>query len=185
MGLTGRQDDDLRVIGQVRRGQRDAFAALVRRYQRPVLRLARNILGDPHEAEDVAQEAFVDAYRHLDTFDGRAAFSTWLLAIARNRCLSALRKKRPIPVADVPEITDDTRPEDNASAAETQDRLDAALDRLPDDQNRAFVLVVFVGLTPTEAAHVEGVPPGTLRSRLSRARQFLRGALKGRPGDRP
>ena len=128
--MSSAQDDrdDLRVICLVRSGRRDAFATLVRRYQLPVLILARNILGDHHEAEDVAQDAFVDAYRHLDQFqESRSAFSTWLLTIVRNRCLKAMRKTRPVSVAVIPEAADEQLPEDNVSLEEIKSRLDAAL----------------------------------------------------------
>lgn len=171
-------DGDSQAICLVKGGQRDAFALLVRKYQQPVLRLAKNVLRDAHEAEDVAQESFIDAYRNLDRFDEtRSSFSTWLFTIAKNRCLKAMRKSRPVYVAEIPEAADNTGPQDDASFAELQSQLDVALDRLSEEQKIAFVLVVFVGLTPSQAAEVEGISPGTFRSRLSRARQLLQSVL--------
>src|SRR5690349_16778573 len=98
-------DEDQDVIRRVLDGDVESFRLLVRRYERPLSGLIRNLVPDAHDGEDVAQEVFLTAYRRLATYDpAQGAFSTWLLTIARNKCLNALRKRRPVPLEYLPEL---------------------------------------------------------------------------------
>jgi len=171
--------DDLQAIQRVLAGDVESFGDLVRRYQKPVFGLVRNLIPDAGDAEDIAQDVFLAAYTHLGAFDPRrAAFATWLFTIARNRCLAALKKRRPRPVRDVPEAVDRRTPDADAAAGELWRRLDAALAELPLEQKTAFVLAEIQGLSHEEVARIEGVRIGTVKSRLSRAREKLRSLLR-------
>jgi RNA polymerase sigma-70 factor (ECF subfamily) len=172
-------DDDLQVIGRVLAGDVDSFRLLVRRYEGPVFRLARNLLPDPGDAADMAQEVFLAAYQHLASYDPRrSAFATWLLTIARNKCYGALKKRRPVARADLPEEADLRTPDRQAAEEELSRQLDAALAALPFEQQTAFVLAEIQGLSHEEIGHIEGVPVGTVKSRLSRAKEKLRSLLR-------
>jgi RNA polymerase sigma-70 factor (ECF subfamily) len=167
--------DDLQAIRRVLGGDPEAFRALVERYQRPLFCLVKNLLPDIAEREDVVQEVFLAAYRHLAAFDpGRSAFSTWLFTIARNKCYHALKKRRPLVLAEMPERADLQTPDREAAGNELCRRLDAALAGLPFEQQTAFVLAVVQGLSLEEVARIEGVKLGTVKSRLARAREKLR-----------
>jgi RNA polymerase sigma-70 factor (ECF subfamily) len=174
-------NDDQEVIARVNAGDLESFRVLIQRHERAVFGMVRNLIGDAGECEDVAQEVFLAAYRHLDGFDPRRGpFSTWLLAIARNKCFNALkaRKKRPQPVAALPEAADLRTPEAAAAADECFQMLDEALVALPFEQKTAFVLAEIQGLSLEEIGTIEGVRLGTVKSRLSRARAKLRSVLR-------
>ena len=170
---------DRKLIGRVLAGDAEAFRTLVERYQQPVLCLVRNLLGDRHLSEDIAQDVFLSAWRKLGQYDpGRAALLTWLLAIARNRCMSVMRKRSPLLTDRLPERTDCADPARQAAQAEFFEHLDGALEALPAEQRTAFVLSELMGLSGPEISQIESAPQGTIRSRLSRAKQALREALK-------
>jgi RNA polymerase sigma-70 factor (ECF subfamily) len=176
-------DDDLQVIDRVKGGDVEAFRTLVRRYERTVFGLVRNLISDAAECEDVAQEVFLAAYRHLRAFDARRApFAVWLLSIARNKCYSALKRKknrpRPMGLESLPEAADRRTPEADAAEEECFRLLDAALAALPLEQKTAFVLAELQGLPLDQVGKIEGVKLGTVKSRLSRAREKLRCLLR-------
>jgi RNA polymerase sigma-70 factor (ECF subfamily) len=177
--------DDLPAIRRVLGGDLEAFRVLVQRHQGPLCCLIRNLVPDAHDAEDLAQDVFLTAYRKLASYDpGRGAFSTWLLTIARNRCRNALKKPRPRPLADLPDVAEDRPPDAELTEAEWFRLLDRALDALPFEQKTAFVLAEIQGLSHEEVGRIEGVPVGTVKSRLSRAREKLR-SLLSRPAEQP
>jgi len=177
-GAADRMTDDLDVIRRVLDGDPESFQRLVERYAGPVMRMIRNVTGDSHACEDIAQEVFLAAYAKLRSFDpDRSRFSTWLFTIARNKSVNAIKKKKPLCVADVPERTDEESPEEAAAGGELLAALDDALLGLPVDQRTAFVLAEFEQLSYETIAQIEGVRVGTVKSRINRARNRLKEAL--------
>jgi RNA polymerase sigma-70 factor (ECF subfamily) len=170
--------DDQQVIHRVLDGDIEAFRVLVVKYQRPLACLVRNLVADRHEWEDVAQEAFLTAFSRLRSYDpARASFLTWLLTIARNRCLNARKKKRPVPLEQLPEGADARTPVVAALEEEFFAQLDGGLAALPFEQQTVFVLSEIQGYSHEEIGRIEGIKPGTVKSRLSRAREKLRSLL--------
>lgn len=177
--------EDIDIVRRVVAGEVQAFRLLVERHQRAVFRMVAGFLADAHRREDAAQEAFLRAYRRLATFDpARGQFSTWLLTIARNVCRNALSSRAPLAVANPPDVADPRTPYDDLAQKEFLAELDRALAALPERQKAAFVLAELVGLPHDEIARIEGVRPGTVRSRLSRAKRKLRQTLRALQGDR-
>jgi RNA polymerase sigma factor (sigma-70 family) len=163
-------------------GDGDAAAAFVARFSSRVHGLAVGLLGDRAAAEEVAQEAFLRAWRHAAAFDARrGSVTTWLLTITRNLAIDALRVRRPLP-ADPTSLVDLRQaegpgPDDLVATAEDVTRLGVALARLPEDQRRALVLARFHGCTAAEVGRLEGIPLGTAKTRIRTALIRLRDGL--------
>jgi RNA polymerase sigma factor (sigma-70 family) len=155
----------------------------VRRFQRRVFGLALAIVGEPRAAEDVAQEAFVRAWRHAAAYDARrGSVTTWLLSITRNLAIDAVRVRRPVvldPEAVLGlEITAaGPLPDELAALSDDTDRLCAALAAIPAEQRRAVVLTGLFGYPAREVAEIEGIPIGTAKTRIRTALLRLRAAL--------
>ena len=149
-------------------GDIDAFEDLVRLYQAPVWRFLRDLVGDPHLAEDLTQETFVRAYTKLPSYAFRARFSTWLFQVARNVAIDALRSR-----ARRSRLLQRVPPPDDLPGPEISNELQAALHTLPVHQREAVLLVEVAGMTCAEAGRVTGVPEGTVKSRLFHARKHL------------
>jgi RNA polymerase sigma-70 factor (ECF subfamily) len=170
--------NDVELIQRILAGDLESFRLLVQRYEGAVFGLVRNLVRDQQEGEDLAQEIFLAVYRNLAVYDPqRAAFSTWLSTIARNKCWHALQKKRPQSLAELPDQSHDCTPDAEVAQEELFRRLDAALDELPLEQKTAFVLAEIQGLSLEEISRIEGVKVGTIKSRLSRGRERLRALL--------
>jgi RNA polymerase sigma-70 factor (ECF subfamily) len=154
------------------RGDPEAGRLFVERYQRRVYGLARSVLGDSAQAEDVAQEALIRAWRNADSFEaGRGSVSSWLLTITRNLAIDALRKKKAVPTdpsaALFLDLTEHrAEPGDAATVADETARVRAALRLLPDEQRRALLLASFYGLSAREISEAESIPLGTAKSRI-------------------
>ncbi len=175
-------DGDRTLIERVLAGAGDveAFRELVERHQRRVFLFVRNLVRHAPDAEDLVQEVFVAAFRKLHSFNAeRSQFSTWLLTIARNRCLNHLKRTSVATISssefDVEART--AQPLDVVLSREMYARLDAALDLLPLEQRTAFVLAEIQELPYAEIALIEEVELGTIKSRVSRAKQRLRDLL--------
>jgi RNA polymerase sigma-70 factor (ECF subfamily) len=175
--------DDAFLIRQTLAGNRDAFRLLVLRHERPVFRFLGLLGFAGPAAEDLAQEAFLRAYRHLRDFDPeRAQFSTWLFTLARN--VAANERERAHHRHEEPgsELFDqaDSAPDplESAVASEQQGRIAGALGRLPEPLRAAVVLARVEGLSVEEVAAIEGCAVGTVKSRIFRARDLLRAALQ-------
>jgi RNA polymerase sigma factor (sigma-70 family) len=165
-------------------GDADAAAAFVRRFQGRVYGLAVTILGDRGAAEDVAQEAFVRAWRHATTYDPRrGAVSSWLLTIARNLAIdrARLRGSRPVePEFIVSQLDhrDGADDVDVAGRVAERDQLRGLLAALPPPQRRALVFSVYFGRTAKEIAELDGTPLGTVKTRIRDALLTLRTRLE-------
>ena len=171
-------------IRQVLRGDSESFRVLLERYERPIIRMIRNIIADTESCEDIAQDVFFTAYKKLASFDpARSNFSTWLFTIARNKSINALRKKRVLSISELPKKADPHNPLDEMVQKELLDQLDRELQALSSRQRRAFVLAQFEQLPYEQIAQIEGARLGTIKSRINRAKKKLRSALKDLAGD--
>jgi RNA polymerase sigma-70 factor (ECF subfamily) len=183
--LTGRAAEvEPEVVERARCGDHEAFAAVVRHYDPSLRALAYRLLGDRDRMDDVLQEAYVRAYRSLPRFRRRAALGTWLYRITYNACLDELKRSRrgaAVPLDDLGEPPD-PQPDLGEAVAWRRD-LAAALAGLAPEDRAAVLLVDAQGLDYRDAAEVMGVPPGTVASRLHRARARLRGALDEHEGE--
>ncbi|GIV16383.1 MAG: RNA polymerase sigma-H factor [Armatimonadota bacterium] len=158
------------------------FAQLLRRYRNPIVNLAYQLLGDRDEAEDVAQETFVQAFLHLNRFRGQSSLFTWLYRIAVNACRMRQRKHRPLPLSDV------QHPEDagfDERAWVLKQQVDEVLCRLPDPLREVLILREMHELSYEEIAQVLQIPVGTVRSRLFAARQRFAELWKQMEGEAP
>ena len=156
----------------------ESSAAFVRRFQGRVYGLTFTILGEPQAAEEAAQETFVRAWKHAEAYDARrGAVSTWLLTIARNVAIDMVRVRRP-EAMDPELILATDRPQDEGGSLEEAMRVRDALRELPDEQRRAIVLAVFYGRTAREIGEMDGIPVGTVKTRIRSAMFKLRDKLK-------
>ena len=170
---------ETKVIHQVLEGDTESFRHIVEKYERPIVRMIRNIINNRESCEDITQEVFFTAYRKLASFDpARSKFSTWLFTIARNKSINAMRKKRPVSMSELPHNSDAHNPSDELAEREFFDKLETGLEALPSAQKRAFALVEFENLPYEEIAQIEGVRIGTIKSRINRAKKKLAKALK-------
>ena len=179
----GQHDNDLAAIERASAGDGAAFEALVRKYQGWVFTLAYRMLGDRGEAEEMAQEIFLKAYQALKRFERKAKFSTWLYRIATNHCVNHLesRRRRPQghPAPLVEQVADPTPGADRALEQDDLRRLvKEELLRLTPEHRAILVLRDIQGLAYDEIGELLGLGPGTVRSRLHRARMDLKERLK-------
>lgn len=173
------QIDDAELVARARTGDVDAFSDLVEQYRVPALRLAYGIAGN--EAEDAVQDAFVQAFRKLHTFRPDSAFRPWLLTIVANE---ARNRRRSMSRRTSVELRVRAQPQPVGTASdalaiehEQRERLVAAVNQLSDDHREVVALRFFAGLSESETAQVLSCPPGTAKSRLSRALDLLRSTL--------
>ena len=177
---TGEDRRVLELVVAARGGSNDAFGELVDRYREPVVRLAYRLTHDPDEAKDIAQDAFLRAYRRIESFRPDRPFSRWLFVIARNASLDALRRRRRVagPVA-VSESEGVAGPEELLLRNEDALRLRGALADLPDNYRRSLELYYFAGLRYREIADDLGIPIGTVKTYIARAKRRLRDRFQG------
>jgi RNA polymerase sigma-70 factor, ECF subfamily len=173
--------DDSVLVEQTREGDRRAFSELVRRHQAVVYRSCYRILGDREDAKDASQEAFIRAYRKLDTFQGRSLFKTWILRLAMNVSLNE-RSRRELPRADVDlanTIPGPDAPEAEFVKTEAAARVHEVLQLVRSDHRAAIVLRDLEGLTYRETAESLGIAEGTAKSWVHRGRERLKELLMG------
>ena len=195
------ETSDLALVERVQAGDRASFDVLVLRYQHKVLKLIMRYVRDAAEAEDVAHEAFIKAYRALPGFRGDSAFYTWLYRIAINTAKNSLvaKKRRPLDYdldLQDPEqhdmqnrLQDSDTPEALVLSDEIRETVNAAIAALPEELRTAIVMREIDGLSYEEIAAAMDCPVGTVRSRIFRAREAIDQRLRplidgglGRPG---
>jgi len=178
-------------------GDPEEFSHLVDAYSSKIYRLAIKMLNQQQDAEDVLQETFLKAYRGLKSFDGRSKLSTWLFRIATNEALMVIRRKHPEVVSiDEPVETEEGEqepiqiidwcclPENELLSEETKEKLDAAVQKLPERLKVVFLLRDINDLSTHETAEVLGLSDTAVKTRLSRARLRLREELSAYFGER-
>jgi RNA polymerase sigma-70 factor, ECF subfamily len=170
--------EDRQLVARCLAGDVDAFAPIVGRYQRVLFTVAVRMLGDAEQAADATQDAFVKAYRKLDTFDETRRFFSWIYRILVNECLNERRSRR----LHEPLSTDlamDGTPADLLEGNERRRRVRAAILALPTEYREVVVLRYFTGLSYEEIAEAVGLPARTVKSRLHTAKHRLAGMLLG------
>ena len=184
------QEEDQQLVERVQRGDKRAFDLLVLKYQHKILGLVVRFVHDSHEAQDVAQEAFIKAYRALPNFRGESAFYTWLYRIAINTAKNQLasRSRRPREVdASIEDaeyfegehaLKDIDTPESLLLRDEIEATVNQSIRQLPEDLRMALTLREFDGLSYEDIAEVMQCPVGTVRSRIFRAREAVDKALQ-------
>jgi RNA polymerase sigma-70 factor (ECF subfamily) len=164
--------DDRKIIERVLKGDTDAFNLLVRQWEKPIYNFIVRMIGDRDQAMDLCQDAFMKAYRELDTLKDLDRFSSWLYRIAHNTCFSKLRK-------DQGKTFVELEPETHATRMPIENRLavEKALQQLPEDQREVVVLKVFQNLKFEEIAAIQDAPVSTVKSRLYMGFEKLRSIL--------
>lgn len=182
-------DNEEQWVARSRAGDVEAFEQLVRLHQRGVYAFCRRLTGSHDEADDVAQEAFVRAYRSIDRFRGESRFGTWLRQIALNLVRSGARRRRLLRTTP---LDPDTLPDDAAAGAGSERSLEAhdpfrskrlrdAVRELPDKQRQTLVLKMYEEMTHSEVARLMGCTVGTVKANLFHALRRLRRTMGGQP----
>jgi RNA polymerase sigma-70 factor (ECF subfamily) len=189
-GMSDREIDQ-RLVERAQAGEKRAFDLLVTKYQRKLSRLLSRFIRDPAEVEDVAQEAFVKAYRALPSFRGDSAFYTWLYRIGINTAknhLVAMGRRAPTTTEfdadeaetfeDGDQLRDINTPESLMMSRQIGETVNAAMDALPEELRTAITLREIEGLSYEEIAAIMNCPIGTVRSRIFRAREAIAARLR-------
>ena len=181
---------DQELVQKVQQGDKSAYDHLVRKYQHKIILLVNRYVKDPSEAQDVAQEAFIKAYRALGNFRGDSAFYTWLYRIAINTAKNYLvsRARRfsasqidvyeAEQVQNVPQLKGLETPEQELFNEEIVTAIQSAIDKLPEEMRTAIMLREFEGMSYEEIAVTMDCPVGTVRSRIFRAREAIDSKLQ-------
>lgn len=185
------RDVDADLVARVQRGDKRAFDLLVLKYQRKIMRLLSRMIHDPAEIEDVAQEAFIKAYRALPQFRGESAFYTWLYRIAintaRNWQVASGRRPSTQTVIEgedgetfdqIDNLSDINTPESMLASRQIVERVNAAMNALPEELRTAIVLREIEGMSYEDISLSMGCPIGTVRSRIFRAREAIAAQLR-------
>ena len=185
------RDVDAELVARVQKGDKRAFDLLVIKYQRKIMRLLSRMIRDPAEVEDVAQEAFIKAYRALPQFRGDSAFYTWLYRIAVNtaRNWQAAQGRRPSSpdtvqteegetFSQIDNLSDISTPESQLASRQIVETVNAAMQALPEELRTAIVLREIEGMSYEDIAQTMDCPIGTVRSRIFRAREAIAAQLR-------
>ena len=172
-------DRDIFLMTRIRERDERAFATLVATHFNAVFFLARRMLGDADEAEDLTQEVFLKVWTKAGAWQAdKARFTTWLHRVTANACIDRLRKKVPLPVETVPDRADPAADAERAlSCSQVAERVEAALACLPDRQRLALVFTYYQGMSNRDAAEVMEISIDALESLLARARRALKDIL--------
>lgn len=181
--------DEKKCIQKAAKGDANAFEELVLRYQTQIYNLCYRMTGNAEDAADLTQESFLKAWKHLDSFQFDSSFSTWLYRLSTNCCLDFLRSQKRKPTISLVveneedgeqmmDIQDDEpSPEEKVISKEEKEALLWAMNQLDDEQRQILTLRVVNDLSYTEIAQILEIKEGTVKSRLSRARENLRKKL--------
>lgn len=181
--------DDKELVLKAQKGDESAFESLVIEHQQKVYNICLRMTGNEQDAYDLSQESFLKAWKGLETFQFESAFSTWLYRLTSNACLDFLRAQKRRPTTSLTTEDDDGEtvqidvedaaptPEQAVLAAEDREMLKAALDAIDDEARAIITLRVIDGLSYEQIAAVLGIKEGTVKSRLSRAREKLKKKL--------
>jgi RNA polymerase sigma-70 factor (ECF subfamily) len=184
--------DDETVIRRVIGGDAALFEVVMRRYNQRLYRIVRSILGTDSDVEDVLQDVYLKAFRHVDQFEGRSSFATWLTKIAVYEAMARARTGRRLD--QLVESSDDEQgrvvdlrstfpdPEEEASREELRRLIEEAVDHLPDSFREVFVMREIEQMSSAETAVCLGIPEGTVKTRLHRARAQIERYLVSRAG---
>jgi RNA polymerase sigma-70 factor, ECF subfamily len=180
------EDDEHDLVRRARRGDREAFGALVQRYQQRVVGVARALTHNPDDAVELAQETFIRAFQNLRTFEGRSSFSTWLYRIASNLSIDWRRREGRYPIARGEEAENELRKIPSAQGdsfravarGELGQKVREALKELTAEHRQVILLREMEGLSYEEISEILNCPKGTVMSRLHYARSHLRTLLK-------
>jgi RNA polymerase sigma-70 factor (ECF subfamily) len=177
---------DEQVVQRVKDGERDLYEILMRRYNQRLFRVIRSILRDENETEEVIQDAYVRAYEHLDQFEGRSKFSTWLTKIAIYEAYARLKsRKRTSGFDDYMEqlmATSDRSPEERTFDSEVRSLLEIAVDSLSDEHRSVLIMRDIEGMSTSETAECLDITEENVKVRLFRARAAIRRQLFERVG---
>jgi RNA polymerase sigma-70 factor, ECF subfamily len=185
---------DAELVHRIRGGDRSLFEILMRRYNQRLYRAVRGVLGDESEIEDVMQQAYMNAYAHLDAFEFRSQFSTWLTRIALNEAFARRRSGQMLSAHRTTEqpsddcepthalMALDPDPERQAYASELRRVLERAVDRLPETYRLAYILRDVEGLSTAEAGDTLGIREEAVKTRLHRARAMIRRSVAEKLG---
>lgn len=186
--VAGPDDDDLELVRRARERDEGAIRAIMQANNRKLYRIARGILRNDGEAEDVVQETYVRAFTHLESFRGDARLATWLARIAMNEALGRLRRQRPsvdwttleepgalnAQIIQFPVSATSDDPEKTMAQREMQHIVEQAVDELPEAFRIVFITRVIEGMNVEETAEILDIKPETVKTRLHRARAMLR-----------
>jgi RNA polymerase sigma-70 factor (ECF subfamily) len=172
---------DQEILGRIRRGDTASYESIMRRYNQRLFRVARAIVKSDEDAEDAVQNAYIQAYRHLDQFEGEAAFSTWLTRITIREACALLRRSRPFDSGDLDSVFDKARsdedPERDLLRFEMRTLIEQAANRLPVNYRLVFMLRDVEELSTAETARCLNISEKNVKVRLHRARASLRREL--------
>lgn len=179
------REEELRLVHRVQSGEAEAFEELVRAHEKTVYNLALRLVGNPQDAEDMAQEAFLKVYRSLPEFRGESKFSVWLYRIVSNVCLDHLRRQGRRPASSLTtededgekqqwDVPDESQsPERLLEQKLTREAVQRGLETLPEDQRQILLLREIRGMSYEEIGQTLDLEPGTVKSRIFRARKKL------------
>lgn len=184
--------DEFQLIKQAKQGNLEAFNDLVLTYQEAVYNCTYRMLGDPAGASDITQDTFITAYHKIDKFK-EGSFKAWLLRVATNKCLDEFRKQKRHPITSLEPINqedqetfdspywladDSPSPEEQVDQNELNQAIQNCLSRLPEDFRSVVVMIDMQDMNYDETSQVIGIPLGTVKSRLARARKRLQDCLQ-------
>lgn len=180
-----REDQDASLISSCKRGDRDALGVLVSRYEKPVFNAAYRMLGNRAEASDVTQSVFLKVFEHLDGYESKFRFFSWIYRIALNESIDQLQRRKQLELPGGDEFIDDQAastvgPEEQVNASQLHDFIQAALMELQHDYRAVIVLRHFADCSYEQMAEILHVPEKTIKSRLYSARQAMKEKLNAK-----